>query len=224
MAQNTQEKFTLLKVWLVLAAIVLLSLHSQAIIYYNGASAIFKQSSTSTQSLECEKMNASVIKNAGHFLYAHSGFLYVLHKIEVAENFSLDYNDLTGKMNEIIERMTQARNAYLELKRQAEVLPYNGDAAAALRYFDYAAYQKKHRLSREIFREVAMLLSKNEIPAIFGRAVNDAERIIKMAANIKKDLDAGSFPNLEDLWSLNETFAESMLFGEYTARVCMTVQ
>ena len=70
-----------------------------------------------------------------------------------------------------------------------------------------------------IFKDMKSYLSAGNLRGLHSRALMDTMHILSLLYRIKPDVDSGQIPVLEDLWRLNQGYAEAHLLGQYTAEV-----
>ncbi|UCH97953.1 MAG: hypothetical protein JSV88_14155, partial [Candidatus Aminicenantes bacterium] len=70
-----------------------------------------------------------------------------------------------------------------------------------------------------IFKDLETYLKKGDIRGMYSRECIEISKILALLYKVKIFLDAGQFPDLEDLWRLNQAYAQSLLFGQYAAEV-----
>ncbi|MCK4763331.1 MAG: hypothetical protein KAW12_14125 [Candidatus Aminicenantes bacterium] len=213
-----RNKNTLSKIFLGAAVLLLFSLYSTAVIYYNEAPKGLCGSGESSSSTT-ETLNGYVIEGAGYFLGSYSDFLHFLKLIELAELDGLQYGEAGMTLDRAIEKMENAKEVYTMLKEAADNTPYDPVVIEKLLNFDYDWFQKKNGLNEPIFDKVKGYLEKGEIKELFGKALSDTEEVLKIAKKIKASIDAEEIPELSILWDLDETLSQSLRFGQYVARV-----
>jgi len=216
------------KVCLGITVLMLLSMEVSALVYLNSSQFVYLQNksiSTSSSNSESEKtsMRGLVITGANYFLQSYSDFMQFLSKIENSELVGLDYNEVQVDLNRAIERIGMAQEVYAALKSQADITPYNGFVLQQLVQFNFFDFQAKNRLVESIFKEVRSYLEKGDIRGVYGKVLADTEEILGTARSIKEKIDAGVFPEIPSLWNLGQSYSRSFLFGQYVARVFVTL-
>jgi hypothetical protein len=116
-----------------------------------------------------------------------------------------------------------ARDLYWMLTVTANYTPYNQDVIDKLAVFDYRGFQTRHELNATIFAEVENFLKNGDIRGFYARMLADAEALSERLHGIKAGTDAGQFPEIYDLWRLNQEFSQSLLLGQYAAEVFFQV-
>lgn len=215
-------KHNLTKVLWVAAIIMLSHINLSALIYFNKSEICFNNVSGvggEIAVVKCNALRCYVIDGAGYFLDSHSDYLRFLQRIEVGERNGLDYNQLRLDLDSAIDKMLNAKDIYLQLKQTADMTPYNPTVLDQLLNFNYHVFRVENQLNEPIFARVRFFLCNGAIREMYGEILVQIENILNIADHIKERIDVGEFPLLSDLYRLNESYSESLLFGEYTARV-----
>lgn len=210
------------KIMAAVLILVLSTMNASAIIFFNSSDVGFEKDGVvgeESTSPQVKGLRELIVEGAGYFLDSSSNFLLFLNKVEVAELVNLDYNEVQMNLNSAIEKMKYARDTYTHLKQIADITPYNPTVIEELSNFDYADFQKNNGLIEPIFDQVRAYLEKGNIREIYEEALSNTEKILNIASIIKEKIDDDEFPEISDLWELNESCSKSLLFGQYAARV-----
>ncbi|NIM15992.1 MAG: hypothetical protein GTO45_28660 [Candidatus Aminicenantes bacterium] len=170
-----------------------------------------------------EKSGASIgfliVQGAGYSLTAQSETLKFMNRIEMSEISGIDFNELEVIIAAAVDKMDRAKDVYWMLKVTADHTPYNPEVIEKLASFDYQGFQTRHGLNGPIFAEVKNFLKNGDIRGLYARMLADAEELSGRLHGIKTMVDAGQFPEIYDLWRLNQEFSESLLLGQYASEV-----
>jgi hypothetical protein len=169
----------------------------------------------STDSSICQLL----IKGGGYFLKSHSDLLLFLNKIELSELKGMDYFELKNIINSAIENMEYANETYINLISIAKITPYNPYVIEKLQLFDYPGFKEENKLNSEIFIQVEAYLSKGDITGSYIHLNSYMDSILDKLDKIKLNIYSNTFPEITELWSINQKYAETMLFGQYLAQV-----
>jgi hypothetical protein len=101
----------------------------------------------------------------------------------------------------------------------AESTPYNREFISLLKGFDYQFFLEKNGLNDVVFNKVREYLEKGDITGSFEHTYSNLRSIEALLTAIKKGIEDNQTPALSLLWKLNETCAETSLFGSYAARI-----
>ena len=160
-----------------------------------------------------------VITGGGYFLHSKGDFLLCLNKIELSPLEGIDYTEVQDLLKSAIHNMEKAGENYGRLVTIAYLTPYRQDVIEKLKAFDYDNLLEEKGLNAVIFKEMQGYLSAGNLRGLHSRALSDTMNILTMLYHIKPAVDSGQIPILEDLWRLNQAYAEAHLLGQYTAEV-----
>jgi len=160
-----------------------------------------------------------VITGGGYFLRSKADFLLCLNKIELSPLEGIDYTEVQDLLKSAIHNMEKAGENYGRLKAIAYVTPYRIDVIEKLIAFDYDGLMAEKGLNAVIFKDVQRYLSAGNLRGLHSRALFDTMNILTLLYRLKPAVDSGQIPVLEDLWRLNQAYAEAHLLGQYTAEV-----
>lgn len=160
-----------------------------------------------------------IIKGGGYYLDGYSDVLEFLNRFELSDLYGLDYTELNQILDSSIHNMYNANNNYFMLILKAEFTPYNMTFIDKLKTFDYRGFESAHHLNAVIFDKVKDFLEKGDITGAFKACRTDILEIIAVLERIKGYTVNNRVPVLPDIWLLNELCSESLLFGQYAARV-----
>jgi hypothetical protein len=160
-----------------------------------------------------------VIQGAGYFLEGNSCIQTILNHAELQDLKGIDYNELHQLVDRAYFNITIARLTYEQLIRIAEMTPYNQEFVSKLKAFDYQSYMTETGLNSVVFNKVREYLEKGDITGSFKHTYSNLCDIEELLTSIKNGTAVNRIPELSLLWKLNETCAETSLFGSYAARV-----
>ena len=160
-----------------------------------------------------------IIQGAVQFIKAQSEFQGFLQKVEQSELSGVNFEELQDVLNSTIHIMEGARNTYFDLKTLAGCTPYNEIFINKLKIFDYNAFQENNGLIQETFKKVESFLKKGDITGTYIKIHADTVEILELLYKIKHSIDASIFPEIKDLWELNQKYLNSLCFGQYIAQV-----
>jgi hypothetical protein len=166
-----------------------------------------------------DTIGSLIIRGGYHSLKSSSDFISFLSLVELSESSGPEYKALQAALNSAVDNMQQAQAIYYRLKNLAAVSPYNQEVIAQLTAFDYAGFQEKRALIPGIFTKVQKFLGGGDVRGIYNRFYLNSSQLLDSLANLKRTVDANSFPDLSILWRVRQKFAETDLFSQYTAEV-----
>ncbi len=135
-----------------------------------------------------------------------------------------NFDTLTATGDSALKNINNAWQFYRQLETKANATPYNQKVKKQLATFNYSSFEDKHGLVKEIFKEVKPYLAQGDIRGIYSRLSSDMERIYYILEDIQYDLNQGIIPTNEKVWRLHQECAKTILFGQYVARVFMTIK
>jgi hypothetical protein len=160
-----------------------------------------------------------VMNAAGTYLKSQSEFLLFLNKIEMADIDALNFSQLQALLDSAITNMEETKSTYDQLTVKADGTNYDITVIDNLKTFDYTSFQQTEKLNSVIFDEVKGFLINGNIRDLYYKLLADSQEMVDRLKVIKTSVDSGIEPELSLLWSLNQKYMETHLFGQYTARV-----
>lgn len=160
-----------------------------------------------------------VVQGAGSFLESHSNYLSFLQKYELSEIESIEDSQLLSILDRSITAMEKAEYFYNQLKRTADYTPYNYEIYWTLVCFNYSEFQYRNGLNRDVFTRVSGYLRYGDVRGCYGQILGNCRHILANLKTVKSSIEYGNNRRLTDLWRLNQTYSESLLFGQYIAEI-----
>ncbi len=165
-------------------------------------------------------IEALVTEGAGYFLKSYSDYLLFLNKIELWESQTDGYFELQDILNRSIVNMENAKKAYDGLVKLAEVTPYNRKVIGRLQNFDYANFVTKNGLSGIIFEDLEKYFKKGDVTGSGKMIYSKCTSILDLFYSLKNEyIDVERFPDLKICWTIQQHYAQSLLFGQYVAEI-----
>jgi len=165
-----------------------------------------------------------IIEGAGYYLDAYSYFNSLLTRIELSDIRGVNYIECNQLINSALYNIKYAKVTYYLLIEVAEITPYNQTVISKLKNFDYDFYMNEHTLNSVIFKDMENYLKNGDIRGVYRKIYLDVIEIEKLLTSIKDKLSLDKMPDLSILWELNEAFGDTLIFGQYGARVFYTLQ
>ena len=169
-------------------------------------------------------MEANVIQGAGYFMEANSYIQSILNRVELQDITGIDFNELYRLVDRALENIKVSRMTYGELIQLAEVTPYNREFIVKLKAFDYRSFMTGMDLNSVVFNQVRGYLERGDITGTFKHTYSKLAAIEDLLKEIKNEISYERIPGLSLLWKLNETCAETSLFGSHAARIFHSIQ
>lgn len=120
--------------------------------------------------------------------------------------------------------MKGAHSYYQTLKKKAEETPYNPQAIQELAIFDYDTFGKENNLVKDIYADVKSCLIKGDVRGFYGRLFVYTDDIIDILKILKGEIEIGIFPDIKNIWKLNQKCSKMLLFGQYASQVFKAIQ
>lgn len=207
-----QMKLVVLKAFCVIFISTLLAMNAFAYFVVNGSEAAFEEPGRTT-------VRDNVEEAAGYFLKSQSDLLLFLNHIELSRLNGVDYTELRGLINSAIAHMENAKTKYTQLTQIADYAPYHQDTVTALINFNYSWFQENNALNSVIFNDVEAYLSVGDIRGTYHKILADTQSLLDMLTIVKSSVDSDTFPGIADLRRINQSYSETLLFGQYTAEI-----
>jgi hypothetical protein len=223
MRKKSLSIITLLMVWLVF----MFSVNLNALMFGNESDKAYSPpppAPNGTASISSITLR-QLIADGGSRFFKSAGYIdQSFSLVESAEVTGPDYMGLQKNLNAAISYLEQSRTTYLQLKNHAAVIPYNQEVISKLLNFDYDSFQQENDLFPVIFEKVKGFLAVGNVTGIYNEFYSYTGCILDLLYLLKKDIDAGIFPNLSTIWSVNQKYSEIKLFGQYVARVFFSIK
>ena len=202
--------------------IFLIVIPLRGFIVFNGTPKMFYCSGC--EGLSINDINTNIIEGGGYLLQAGSDIHTLLSRVELSELSGLDFKGLQKTLDAAIDNLEKARENYYQLKNLAAVTPYNQDMITRLMEFNYDGFQRENGLIPSVFERVKRFLITGDLRGIYNEFYSNTGQILDTLYSLKKDVDAGIFPKIPTLWSLNQKFSEAKLMGQYTSMVFYAIK
>ncbi len=220
---TTKKKNAFIKAFMGIACLIF----SQVLFPYvcaNGSGDSYSNNPTgitaidSTLSNGNQQINSYIEEAAGYFLQAHSDILNFSTLYELADD-GIDYTQWQQHLQQAANNLSSARGTYSMLIQIAEITPYRIPILNQLNQFNYAQYKADNNLDSETFAETESFLTSGNITGIYKRIHNSVTAIEAILKGLESDVAAGTKPGIQSVWDINEGFSNTLLFGQYVARV-----
>ena len=211
------------QILLLLLALTLFTGQIFAIVYANRSCAAYDDCEGEGFSGSGETIGQLTVQGAGYFLKSYSAFLLFLQKVEMAELNGANYQEMQAVLNTAIDNMENAANTFDKLVQTAKERPYNPVVIDKLRNFDYQRYMRDNGLNRVVFMKVKGFLAKGDVTGAYMKLKADMEDIARQMHTVKQAVDANIFPDISQLWRINQAFGNNMAFGQNMAEVFMNL-
>ena len=217
------NKKLVVKIFIGILIISILNIISYTRIVHNGSGMGYcegdDKSSIKKWKIKSSTITAYIVDGAGYYLDAYSHFISFLNRVELSETRGINYIEWNQLVNRALDNIKYAKETYSLLIEVAENTPYNQTVISKLKNFDYDFYMNENKLNSVIFTKLENYLKKGDIRGIHKRIYSDVIYIEKLLLSIKEKMSLDKMPELSILWELNETFSDTLIFGQYSSRV-----
>lgn len=179
--------------------------------------------STQTSVKSTGGLNMLVVMGAGYFLESNSNFQSFLNKVELSELYGLDFNELNSLLEAAILSMENARYIYYVLKTTAANTPYNQAVIENLKAFDYDGYVYENNLNPLVFKNVREYLAIGDVTGAYNQIYKNKSLLLEKLLLLKSFVSKGSLPPIKEIWNLNQSYSNELLFGQYIAMIFSSI-
>lgn len=168
-------------------------------------------------------LNMLVVMGAGYFLESHSNYQTFLNKVELSELYGLNFNELNSLLEAAILSMENARYIYYDLKSTAAYTPYNQAVIENLKAFDYDGYICGSNLNPLVFKNVREYLAIGDVTGAYNQIYKNKSLLLEKLLFLKSFVSKGSLPPISEIWDLNQSYSNELLFGQYIAMIFSSI-
>ncbi len=170
---------------------------------------------------ESEKnlVRVDVVEAAAFYLKSQSDVLLLSNKIELADIYAADYPGLRDIVNSAISNMESANAKYAELGQITENSSYNLTTTDNLKNFDYASFREANKGNSTAAGKACDFLKNGDVTGVYSQLLSDTRLILDRLTIIRSALEKDTMPLTSELWKLNRSYAETLLFGQYVAEI-----
>jgi len=160
-----------------------------------------------------------IIDGAGYVLNTYSHLGTFLRLIEMSELNGPDYGKMRETLYSMIEDMERARDTYYIVHSLMQSTPYKQSVIERLKAFDYDGFRETSGLSSVVFERVKEYLECGDVRGVYAAVHKNTGNILDQLYVLKDILEADKLPHISQVWRLNQTFTETVLFGSYFSQV-----
>ena len=209
--------------------LMMVNMNAFPYIYHNGSGGGYEEEGDNSiatthisfiNTYECiNTIDNFIIIGAGYYLKGNSHIQKFLNLVETHDLKYIDYNEVNQLVNIALENISLARETYYSLIKLAEMTPYKQEIILKLKGFDYESFMVNMELNVVVFNKLRGYLERGDITGTFKHTYSSQGVIEDLLKEIKNGIEFNRIPELSLLWKLNESCAESSLFGSYAARI-----
>jgi len=222
----TKKRFSIL----FLIVLFLISVNSEltAIIVFNGSGTVYGDNNSEgkivTLTAPAATIESYVVTGATCFLNYNKDMMAYSSMVEQSDAAGLDYYECVQTLNSAITNIQGTISTYEALIKQAENTPYNNSVISKLAAFDYAGYLKANGLNSVIFSKVEGYLKRGDITGVFKYNLVQFKAIRDLLNKLKYSNDTSTIPDIPNIWKVNESTSETLVFGQYVARIFSAIK
>ena len=216
---KVSKKKLKLKVFLGTFIVIIFSMNMFSYILLNGSGNGYTSGNDDTGIISTLSIETYVIQGGGYFLEANSCIQSILNRVEMQDFNGFYFSELEQLVYRAYFNIIFARMTYEQLIQLAESTPYNRGFISQLKGFDYQSFLENNGLNAVVFNKVREYLEKGDITGSFKHTYSNLCALEDLLTVIKNGTAVNRAPELSLLWKLNETCAETSMFGSYAARV-----
>jgi len=150
-----------------------------------------------------------IADGACSYMDSYSCFLAYLKEYEAGNS------DQKNALFKAYENIIAADDIYIKIIEVSATYSYKETAIDRLKNFDYDTYGKTFDLNPRVFAQVRRLLAKGDVRGLF----QEIEKRFRTLAGYLVTSRTEIIPEKTDLWRINQTYAETLLFGQYAAEI-----
>jgi hypothetical protein len=216
----------LFKLFVVLAVMLLFSLHIFPYVFGNGSGQVFSEGDgertvVGTGNVVIESL---VVDGAGYFINANSVIQAILNRFELSDKNGVDFTEL----NELIDcasfNMQNALEVYQGLLQEASSTPYNPTIVEKLSSFDFASFLIENNLNESTYNKAKSYLCRSDITGIYKEISKNFVIISSILNSIRAETAQNRLPKLQSFWKLNDITIQTLAFGQYVSQICYAIK
>lgn len=192
------------------------------LVFANASEAAFEANDPAIS--EALNMQGDIVQGAEKFMTSYSQYLSFLSKVELTEIQEQSYEALNLPLESCYANLKLAESIYQSLNDKAAATPYKSEVLAKLSAFDYTGFCNREALNTAVFPQVESMLKAGDVRGIYTRLLQDMNLIVSQLETLKATIQSGQFPSLPTLWNTCQQYGQTMLYGQYVARVFIEIQ
>jgi hypothetical protein len=194
-----------------------INIPAYSVIWHNDLNCIF------TECPDKASIERHVVIGSVYFLESKSNAELLLMEYEKSALQSFNCALALEYTEKAISGLESAKANYLEAKNTGERIGYIETKTGWFKEFDYDRFIIDNSLDKEIAGRVKTYLVKTDILGIYGKAIEDIDKILITLGNARNQLQQGKRPGIQVFWALFQQYAEAALFGNYATMMGMNV-
>ena len=211
MDKKNSLKWQMCLVWFTLIMLVI-PFQAKAWVVFNESPLLFSVATP-------DDLNTEVVSGATYYLKSYSHILRLLALYEASSMRDVTHARLKHSLNRAVFLMKKSQQAYRRLIFKTTFARRNSQVSLILNHKDFGEFARKRALNETIFNRLAPDLAAGNVRGIYLQMDAEIEKIIGILTELQAINRAQDGPSLTLLWELNQSCAEAMLYGQYTAEI-----
>lgn len=210
------------KTLIILLFILVIAIQAFPIIFANGSGGGYQ---TGEENLNgaANEIEALVIRGAGEYLQSYATTLMFFNQLEIQPLKGIDYASCRGILAGSISNLEQAMETYRLLIQRADSTPYNAAVLLRLRDFDYKGFMERNGFNGVIIEKARRHLMRGDITGFYKMIYTRMNRIKSLLQEINRDVCQNKMPPVITLWQLNRIYSNTLMAGQFVAKVFGTL-
>lgn len=206
-----------MKKLIVILCLLAINIPAYSLICVNDINCIF------TESPDKPLIETHVVVGSAYFLESKSNADLLLMEYEKSANQTFNCALALEYTEKAIAGLESAKLNYIEAKNIGERIGYIEAKTNWFKEFNYDGFIMENNLNKEIAGRVKSYLVKADILGIYGKSIDDIDKILITLGNVRSQLQISKKPGIKVFWGLFQQYAEYSLFGNYATVMGMSV-
>jgi len=160
-----------------------------------------------------------IVEGAGYLLKSNSNYQAFLEIVELSGTRETNREVLLNTLSDVAFQMESANEIYYQMLDVTKSLKYDTDILNKLHTFDYEGFLAEQGLNSTVFDKVTTLLREGDVRGCYNFIYNKTLDMKSRLTAIITDVSINMIPDIPSCWRLNQTFQETLLFGQYITEV-----
>ena len=213
------------KLQLFLALTLFLSLGLSGVIILNDSESSYNENGTDGQKSGSSRIKTLVITGAVQFLKSHSYFQVLLNRVEMAELYGMNGDEINGILDAAFFSLERAKDTYDDLKNCAGNTSYDWAVIEKLKAFDYDGFREKNgNFNPLVFQGVQEFLSQGDVTGSYNKMFIAITTILEGLRSLKQGIYDAPSLEISTIWDLNQQYSNALFFGQYVAMIFKGIQ
>lgn len=216
-----------IKTMIILCGMLIFVLPLDGVIWWNGyehqtattANTTEDTYQTSSLSKTNHDVRSLIVMAASHFLKSGSAIFSLLNEAEMSDIGRFDFVQANRASESAATHLSNARTIYVQIVGLIKTMNVDQALLGRLREFDYVGYAHFKGLHPGVMAQIASLMSRGDMAFLYEKALNDIEDLLNVIGPIRRTIQQGIVPKIEDIRNLYLKYSDTMLRGFYVSLV-----